>query len=117
MNLSGRPEEFTLRSHHHMSTERFPAQGQQLFDAWLGRLGPTPTLVWHEMVRRLQEDPDVPTIVVADLGAWAGVNPVNLWRSIDRLMINRRVAWVSGDVLSVEVETAAPITPRRPPRL
>lgn len=107
---SDRPDEFQLRPRDVRPESTIGVYGPAILDAWLHRIGPTPTVVWMHLARKIlrPDDPEsAPVVIVADLAAWAGVSVENCWRAIDRLVQFGRCGWVSGDVLGVEISTHA----------
>lgn len=61
---------------------------------WLPTLGPSATLIWHNLMRRFDHD-SIITIDLADVGMEIGVKPAVAWRSFDRLISFRVVREVA----------------------
>ena len=79
-----------------------------VFDAWLPRLGPGSTLIWHYLARTATSQPTSATVAIDDLAEWTGLKGYNVRQSIDRLIRFGRAQWVNHGVLAVEALTTRP---------
>ncbi len=87
------------------------ADDHELLDSWLGRLGPSATLLAQRFARDLDALPAV-DYDHDELAAWLGIAPAVLARTLDRLARFGFVAFVSCDTVTARLEVDPP-RPRR----
>ena len=78
-----------------------------LFDAWLPRLGPSATLIWHYLARaaiRADRDGTV-EVVIDDLAYWTGLHAPQVHKNLERLARFGCVRWATRDELEVVTMT------------
>lgn len=85
----------------------------QLYDAWLGTLGPACCVLWQHLARELAAGRNQFTIDA--LAAYSGLMHGKVWGALDRLARFERVVWLTPDrQLQVEVVTGT-ARPRKAP--
>lgn len=84
----------------------------ELYDAWLGTIGPASCVLWQYLARELAAGRN--QFPIDALATYTGLMHGKVWGALDRLVMFGRGTWLTEERLQIDVVTNRPSRPKVP---